>query len=58
MQSRATGLPSAMRSRIGGKLAHVPLALLIGFEGFRLPLELAMHHGAGRGVSGFAIGLG
>ncbi|MDQ3368837.1 MAG: hypothetical protein M3680_25720 [Myxococcota bacterium] len=38
------------RSQLGARLAQAPLAVLIGLQAFRLPLELAMHHGAGRGV--------
>lgn len=38
------------RSRVGAQLAGLPLAALIGLQAFRLPLELAMHHGAGRGI--------
>jgi hypothetical protein len=38
------------RSRIGAQLTKVPLAALIALQAFRLPLELAMHHGAGRGI--------
>ncbi len=39
-----------VRSRVGGALATLPLAALIGLHVFRLPLELAMHAGAGRGI--------
>lgn len=38
------------RSRLGERLAGLPLVALVGLQAFRLPLELAMHHGAGRGV--------
>ncbi len=38
------------RSSIGERLAELPLVALIAVHGFRLPLELAMHAGAGRGV--------
>ena len=33
-------------SRTGAQLANVPLALLVGFHAFRLPLELVMHQAA------------
>jgi hypothetical protein len=38
------------RSSIGERLAGLPIAALIGLQVFRFPLELAMGHGAGRGV--------
>jgi hypothetical protein len=38
---------TAALSSFGGRLAvRVPLAALVGFQGFRLPLELAMHRAA------------
>lgn len=38
-------------SKLGGRLAHgLPLAALIGFQGFRLPLELLMNQAAREGV--------
>lgn len=38
-------------SKLGGRLAHgLPLAALIGFQAFRLPLELVMHQAARDGV--------
>lgn len=38
-------------SRTGKRLAeHTPLALLVGFHAFRLPLELVMHEAAREGV--------
>ena len=45
-------LPIALaRSRLGALLAdHAPLAGLIGFQAFRLPLELVMHQAAVEGV--------
>jgi hypothetical protein len=33
-------------SRLGSQLASAPFALLIGFQAFRLPLELVMHQAA------------
>jgi hypothetical protein len=39
------------RSAIGDRLARgAPLALLVGFQAFRLPLELAMHRASGEGL--------
>ncbi|NUP09439.1 MAG: hypothetical protein HOW73_25580 [Polyangiaceae bacterium] len=38
-------------SRVGGSLArNIPLAVLIGVQAFRLPLELVMHEAANAGV--------
>jgi len=38
-------------SRTGREIAtHVPLWALVAVQGFRLPLELAMHHLVGRGI--------
>jgi hypothetical protein len=38
-------------SRLGGRLAAgVPLAVLVGAQGFRLPLELAMHRAYAEGL--------
>lgn len=38
-------------SKLGGRLARgLPLAALIGFQAFRLPLELVMHQAAREGV--------
>ena len=38
-------------SRVGRRVAeHVPLALLVGVQAFRLPLELVMHRAAAEGV--------
>lgn len=38
-------------SPAGGRLArHVPLPALVGFQGFRLPLELVLHVWAGQGT--------
>lgn len=45
------GLPLALGlSRAGAQLAQVPLGLLVGFHGFRLPLELVMHQAAADGI--------
>ena len=39
------------RSRIGDRLARgLPLAVLVGFQGFRFPLELAMHRAHTEGL--------
>lgn len=39
------------RSQVGDRLARgLPLAVLVGFQGFRLPLELAMHRAHGEGL--------
>lgn len=39
------------RSRVGERLARVlPLAAIIGFQAFRLPLELVMHRAAAEGT--------
>jgi hypothetical protein len=48
----ALGLAVALGlSRAGGRLARgLPLAALVGFHAFRLPLELVMHAAAQRGV--------
>jgi hypothetical protein len=46
----AAGLGVAL-SRVGAELARgLPFALLIGIQGFRLPLELVMHRAAREGV--------
>lgn len=37
-------------SRTGAQLANAPLALLVAFHAFRLPLELVMHQAAAEGV--------
>src|SRR6185503_13658946 len=37
-------------SRLGGALAALPVAALVGFQAFRLPLELLMHAAADAGV--------
>lgn len=37
-------------SRIGSKLANAPFVLLVGFQAFRLPLELVMHQAALEGT--------
>jgi hypothetical protein len=37
-------------SRIGHRLSTLPLVALVGFHGFRLPLELVMHQAAAEGV--------
>jgi hypothetical protein len=37
-------------SEVGERLSNAPLALLIGFQGFRLPLELVMHQAAIEGT--------
>lgn len=38
-------------SSVGGRLAtHVPLAALVGFQAFRLPLELVLHSWAAQGT--------
>jgi hypothetical protein len=43
--------PLIARSRVGDRLARgLPLAWLVGFQGFRLPLELTMHRAATEGV--------
>jgi hypothetical protein len=45
------GLPLLLAfSRRGTALASAPLALLVGFQGFRLPLELVMHQAALEGT--------
>jgi hypothetical protein len=45
------GTIGAARSRLGAKLARgLPMAALIGFGAFRLPLELVMHRAASEGV--------
>jgi hypothetical protein len=47
----ALGLPVLLGlSRLGRALAGAPLWLLIGFQGFRLPLELLMHRAAVEGT--------
>jgi hypothetical protein len=38
------------RSRTGDRLARLPLAILVGFQAFRLPLELAMHRAHTEGL--------
>ncbi len=39
------------RSRVGDRLARgLPLAVLVGFQGFRFPLELAMHRAHTEGL--------
>jgi hypothetical protein len=37
-------------SRVGAELATLPLPILIGWQAFRLPLELTMHHAASVGL--------
>ncbi|HKO49882.1 MAG TPA: hypothetical protein VJV79_19260 [Polyangiaceae bacterium] len=37
-------------SRVGSALSAAPVALLVGFQGFRLPLELIMHQAAREGT--------
>ncbi|MEZ4437387.1 MAG: hypothetical protein R3F65_33760, partial [bacterium] len=37
-------------SRVGARLAALPVWVLVGFQGFRLPVELLLHHGASLGV--------
>jgi hypothetical protein len=37
-------------SRLGARLARLPLAVLVGFQAFRLPLELVMHGAARAGA--------
>ena len=37
-------------SRVGARLATAPLAWLVGFHAFRLPLELVMHQAAAEGT--------
>lgn len=37
-------------SRVGTALATLPLCVLVGFQGFRVPLELLMHRAASEGV--------
>jgi hypothetical protein len=45
------GLPLLLGfSRLGSALAGAPPALLIGFQAFRLPLELVMHRAASEGT--------
>jgi hypothetical protein len=45
------GLPLRLGlSRLGKALANAPLALLVGVQGFRLPLELVMHRAASEGT--------
>jgi hypothetical protein len=47
----ALALPIALGfSRVGDALASLPVALLVGFHGFRLPLELLMHRAAAEGT--------
>ena len=42
---------AAARSRVGARFADgVPVAALVGFHAFRLPLELAMHRAADEGT--------
>ena len=48
--SALVGSVAIARSRLGARLAALPLGVLVGIQAFRLPLELAMHHGAGRGI--------
>jgi hypothetical protein len=38
------------RSRVGARLAQLPLWLLVAFEGFRVPLELVMHAASNEGT--------
>jgi hypothetical protein len=39
------------RSRLGARFAHgLPLAAIVGFQAFRLPLELVMHRAASEGT--------
>ena len=38
------------RSRVGARLAMLPIAVLVGAQGFRLPLELAMHRAYEHGI--------
>lgn len=38
------------RSRVGERLTTLPLWALVGFQGFRLPLELVMHSAATEGT--------
>jgi hypothetical protein len=50
LASIAAGLAVGL-SPIGGRLARrLPLAVLVGLQGFRLPLELCMHEAAREGV--------
>lgn len=37
-------------SSLGNRLARLPLSWLVGFHGFRLPLELVMHEAAAEGT--------
>lgn len=43
-------------SRIGAALSTVPLWLLVGLQGFRLPLELVMHRAGSEGVMPVVMG--
>lgn len=38
------------RSRVGERLSTLPLWMLVGLQGFRLPLECVMHQAAAEGV--------
>lgn len=45
------GLPFVLAfSRLGGALSQAPITLLVGFQAFRLPLELVMHRAAVEGT--------
>ncbi|HEX8450955.1 MAG TPA: hypothetical protein VF647_02595 [Longimicrobium sp.] len=47
----AGGAVWAARSRLGARMAaEIPLSLLVGVQGFRLPLELMMHRAAEVGL--------
>lgn len=41
---------AAAASRFGRDAASIPIGVLVGFQAFRLPLELVMHHAAEAGV--------
>jgi hypothetical protein len=40
----------AARSRLAARMSELPLAALVGFHAFRLPLELVMHQAASEGA--------
>ncbi len=44
------------RSSLGRSLADgLPLAWLVGFQGFRIPVEIMLHHAAEQGVIGWQM---
>jgi hypothetical protein len=47
---------AAVRSSLGRTLADgLPLALLVGFQGFRIPVEIMLHRAAEQGVIGWQM---